>query len=118
MEVKVEIIKGIPEDKLDLFKDRVVYYTAVATREYTKSRNAYPYLTGELARQEIASSITGSDAEYNLLAGTDYAKKVYNFRNANWTNKQTIPSWYYNVYRQKGAGLTLNAVIRAIKEIK
>lgn len=118
MEVNVEIIKGIPEDKIDLFKDRVIYYTAVATREYVKSRSAYPYLSGELSRQEIASPIVGKDAEYSLLSGVDYAKYVWKMNNVNWTNSSTIPSWYYNAYRQKGAGLTLNATIRAMKEIK
>ena len=118
MEVNVEIIKGIPEDKIDLFKDRVIYYTAVATREYVKSRSAYPYLSGELSRQEIASPITGKDAEYNLLAGTDYAKHVWKMNNANWTNKSTKPQWYKSVYRQKEKTIIDNAQKRAIKEIK
>lgn len=118
MEIQVNIVKGIPKENIRKFEDRVVYYTAVATREYTKSHNAFPYLSGELARQEVASPITGNNAEYNLLTGTDYAKYVWKMKNVNWTNKQTTPSWYYNIYRQKGAVLTLNATMKALKEIK
>ena len=118
MNINVIIKKDIPEKDIAKFEDRVVYYTAVLTREYTKSLNAYPYLSGELSRQEIASPITGKDAEYNLLAGTDYAKHVWKMNNANWTNKSTKPQWYKSVYRQKEKTIIDNAQKRAIKEIK
>lgn len=118
MNISVKITKDIPEKDIAKFEDRVVYYTAVLTREYTKSMNAYPYLSGELARQEIASPITGKDGVYNLLAGVNYAKIVYKFKNANWTNKSTKPQWYNSVYRQKEKTIIDNAQKRAIGEIK
>jgi hypothetical protein len=118
MNIEVKITKDIPEKDIKKFEDRTVYYAAVLTREYTKSLNAYPYLSGELARQEIRSPITGKDAEYNLLAGTRYAKIVYNFKNANWTNKSTKPQWYNSVYRQKEKTIINDAQKRAIGEIK
>lgn len=117
MNVEVRIIKGIPTQQINKFEDRVVYNTAVATREYTKGRNAYPYRTGELRRQEVASAITGSNKEYGLGAGVNYAKYVWKMTNANWTNPSTVPQWYYNMFRQKGALLLNNAVIRAKGEI-
>lgn len=118
MNIQVKIVKDIPEKDIAKFEDRTVYFTAVLTREYTKSLNAYPYLSGELSRQEIRSPITGKDGTYNLLAGTNYAKKVYNMRKADWTNKATIPQWYHNVYRRKEKTIIDNAQKRAIGEIK
>lgn len=117
MEVSVEIIKGIPKDQIEHFEDRVVYDVAVVTREYVKSRDMYPYLTGTLAREEIASPIVGSNKEYGLTAGVDYAKYVWRMKDVSWTNPKTKPQWYYNAFNEKGAGLLVNAVLRAKKEI-
>ena len=117
MNIEVKIIKGIPTQQINKFEDRVVYNTAVATREYTKGRNAYPYRTGELRRQEVASPILGSNKEYELTAGVSYGKTVYNYTNVKWTNPSTLPQWYYNMFKQKGALLLTNAVIKAKGEI-
>ena len=117
MNIEVQIIKGIPTQQINKFEDRVVYNTAVATREYTKGRNAYPYRTGELRRQEVASPILGSNKEYELTAGVSYGKTVYNYTNVKWTNPSTVPQWYYNMFKQKGALLLTNAVIKAKGEI-
>ena len=117
MNIEVKIIKGIPTQQINKFEDRVVYNTAVATKEFTKGQNAYPYRTGELRRAEVASAITGSNKEYGLGAGVNYAKYVWNMTNVKWTNSSTIPQWYYNVFRQKGNLLLTNAVVKAKKEI-
>lgn len=117
MNIEVKIIKGIPTQQINKFEDRVVYNTAVATKEFTKGQNAYPYRTGELRRAEVASAITGSNKEYGLGAGVNYAKYVWNMTNVKWTNSSTIPQWYYNAFRQKGTLLLTNAVVKAKKEI-
>lgn len=117
MNIEIKIIKGIPEKQIDTFEDRVVYNTALATKEYVKNRNAYPYRTGELRRSEVASQILGDHKEYSLDGGVDYAKTVYGYTNVNWTNPSTVPQWYYNAFRQKGALLLTNAVLVAKKEI-
>lgn len=116
--IEVEIIKDIPEADIKKYEDRVVYYCAFLTREYTKGMGAYPYLTGELERNEVASQITGKDAEYNLLCGVDYAKSVWKMDNVNWTNQSTEPQWYKNVYRKYQKTILNTATTRAIKEIK
>lgn len=118
MKVSVEIISGIPREQIEKFEDRVVYNTAVLTREETKSLNAFPIRTGELMRQEIAQQIIGDNMEYGLGAGVSYAPRVYKYENVNWTNKSTLPHWYYSVYNKNGAIITENAVYRALKEIK
>lgn len=123
MYIDVEIIKNIPEKQIKHFEDRVVYFTAISTREYTKGMRAYPYLSGDLSREEIASPVLGSNGEYGLLAGTSkkvlsYAKYVYNFKKANWTNKSTLPQWYHSVYRAKEKSIMNEAINKALKEIK
>lgn len=117
MNVEIKIVKELPTKEINKLEDRVVYNTAILTREYTKTANAYPYLTGNLRRSEVSSGITGSNKNYGLVAGTKYAKAVYNYTNVNWTNKSTQPQWYYSVFRRQGNAILQNAVGRAIKEI-
>ena len=78
MKIDIEIIKGLPVEQINMFEDRTIYNVAVETREMTKGFRAFPYLSGELERTEIAEPITGSNKEYGLSAGVDYAKYVYN----------------------------------------
>lgn len=117
MDIEVKVIKGIPTEQINKFEDKVVYNTAVLTREYVKSQNGYPYKTGELRRSEVASPIMGSNKQYELIAGVKYAKRVYNYTNVNWTNPSTVPQWYYNTFRRKGTTILTTAVVKAMKEI-
>lgn len=118
MKIDVEIIKGLPIDQIEMFEDRTVYNVAVETREMAKGLRAFPYLTGELERQEIAEPITGSNKEYGLSAGVDYAKRVYNYNKAKWTNTNTEYQWYHTVYEKNYASIVNNAREKALKEIK
>lgn len=117
MDIEIEIIRGLPVEQINLFEDKVVYNTAIATREFTKSRNAFPYRTGTLRREEIKEPVVGSQKEYGLTAGVDYATSVWKMTNVNWTNKSTKPQWYYNCFNEKGALLLCDAVLKAKKEI-
>lgn len=118
MNVEVEIIKGIPVQQIEQFEDRVVYNIAVETREETKTSKAFPVRTGTLKREEVAQEIIGSNKEYGLGAGTSYAHKVYQYEGVKWTNKKTLPHWYYSIYNKKGAIITTNAVVKALKGLK
>jgi len=118
MNVEIEIKKGLPKEQIEKFEDKVVYNVAVMTRETTKANNFYPYLTGELSRQEIKAPIQGSNKNYGLTSGVDYAKYVWKMSNANWTNKQTQPQWYYSAFSKQKEVITTAATIQAIKEIK
>lgn len=115
MEIEVKIIKGIPVEQIDKFEDKVVYNTAVSTREYTKSRMNYPYLSGKLMRSEVAAPIVGSNKSYGLTSGVDYAKYVWRMKDVNWTNKNTQPQWYYKNFQLHGFGFLTEAVIKAKK---
>lgn len=117
MNVEIKVVKELPKKQIDKFEDRVVYNTAVLTREYTKTMNAYPYLSGNLRRSETSAAISGSGKDYGLQAGTKYAKRVWNMTNVKWTNSSTQPQWYYNVFRRKGQSIITGAVSKAIKEI-
>lgn len=118
MQVEVKIVKEIPEKQIDKFEDKVVYYTAIATREYVKSRHGYPRLSGKLRAEEIVAPITGGNKTYNLLTGVGYAKTVYNYHDVNWTNPSTLPHWYYTAFRIRGSSLLTNALYKSLKEIK
>ena len=118
MNVEISIIKGIPTEQIESFEDRVVYDVAVETREMTKGLRAYPYLSGELERTEIAEPVTGSNKEYSLGAGVDYAVHVYNLDNANWTNPSTEAHWYHTVFDKRKVTIVKEAVFKALKEFK
>lgn len=118
MSIEVKIIKDIPTQEISKFEDKVIYNAAVLTREYTKSANAYPYLTGELQRSEISAPVVSNgNKSYGLSASVRYARKVWNYKNVKWTNSNTQPQWYYSVFRKQGANIIQNSVSRALKEI-
>lgn len=117
MEISIKILKDLPVKQIERFEDRVVYNTAKATRDFTSRSNAYPYRTGKLRSSESHAPIVGSNKEYGLVSGTNYAVYVWNMKNVNWTNPSTVPMWYYNQFRSKGALLVLNAVMKSLKEV-
>lgn len=118
MNIEVNIVQGIPTEQIETFEDRTVYNVAVLTREMTKTLRAYPVRTGELQRQEIEQEIIGSNKEYGLGYGVDYAKRVYEYENVNWTNKSTLPHWYSSVLNKNGASILNDSVVRALKGLK
>lgn len=117
MDIEIEIIKGIPTEQINKFEDKVVYNCAVYTRELTKGASAFPYLSGRLQRSEVAAPIVGSNKEYGLSNGVDYAKYVWRMKNAKWTNPNTQPQWYKSVFDTKAGTVVSGAVIRAKGEI-
>lgn len=117
MNVEVTILKPIPKNQIKQLEKRVVYNAAVFTREFTKNANAFPYLTGELQRTEIAAPIAGEGMEYGLTAGVGYATRVYKYTNAEWTNPATQPQWYFSVFKKEGKTIINQAFNTAIKEV-
>ena len=118
MNIEVIVVKGIPQTQLKTFMEKVVYNTAVLTRQRTKQMGAYPRLSGDLERAEFANNINGSGTSYSLCSGLEYDKYVWKMNNVQWTNKKTVPQWYYNVFRQKQQNIISEATHRALKEIK
>lgn len=110
-------VKEIPTKQINAFEDRVVYNTAVFTREYTKNSRAYPHLSGTLEEQEVAAPISGSNKNYGLEAGVDYAKYVWRMDDVHWTNQQTKPQWYYTQFKNDAEKIVSQAVTSAMKEI-
>ena len=117
MKLDVQIIKNLPVKQINTFEDRVIYNVAVETRELTKSLGAFPRLSGELERQEVAQPIAGSNKEYGLGSGVAYAKRVWNYNNVNWTNPNTMPKWYYNVFDKNSATILQNAVVKSLRSL-
>lgn len=117
MNIEVAIIKDIPVQQINNFEDRVVYNVAVNTREFTKSSDTYPYLSGTLKREEIKAPIVGSNKQYGLDRGVDYATYVYKMDGVQWTNKTTQPHWYMANFKNQSNLIVNNAVNSALKEV-
>ena len=118
MDFEIEVIRNLPVEQIHKFEDRTVYNMAVLTREFTKSANAFPYLTGTLYQSEIALPILNpGDKEYCLGAGVDYATRVWTYKNAQWTNPSTKPQWYATILNLNAEQITVIAVQTALKEI-
>ena len=117
MNVEFQWVKPLPIKEIEKFEDRVVYNAAVYTREYTKGTSAYPYLSGELSRQEAKAPIVGSNKQYGLTAGVDYAKYVWDMKGVKWTNNATKPQWYYTQFKNSAEVIVHQAVNTALKEI-
>lgn len=117
MNIEVKIIQDIPVDQINKFEDRTIYNMALLTREYTKSANGFPYLTGQLRRTETSTPIVGSNKQYGLSSGVDYAKYVYAMQDAHWTNTNTLPHWYASIFEQQTQKIVNNAVNYALKEV-
>lgn len=117
MNIEIKWEKEIPVKQINTFEDRVVYNCAVYTREYAKNTDAFPHLTGELERQEIAAPIVGSNKSYGLTAGVDYAKYVWRMKSPNWTNKATKQQWYYTQFKNDAEKIVNQAVSSSLKEI-
>lgn len=115
MNIEVKIIKGLPIDQINQFKDDTVYNVAVETREYAKNNKAFPYLTGKLEREEVAARVMGSDSNYSLSAGVDYAVRLYKLPSANWTNPSTQPQWYHSVFHKNKEMILAQSVVKALK---
>lgn len=118
MIAEIQVLKGLPTEQIDQYINKTVYNAVVLTREHTKSANAYPYLTGELMRSEVALPVEGANKEYSLLTGVDYALRVWNYQNVKWTNPRTKPQWYYSIFNREGATILMEASARALKELK
>lgn len=117
MKIQLKWVKKLPVKELNKFEDRVVYDTAVYTREFTKGTSAYPYLSGKLQRSEIASPIVGSNKKYGLISAVDYAVHVWEMKGVNWTNPSTKPQWYYTQFKNNSYKIVKQAVYKALKEI-
>ena len=115
--ISFEWVKELPVKQINKFEDRVVYYAAIYTRERVKGTNAYPYLSGELSRQELAQPIVGSDKQYSWLSGVGYAVYVWNMKSPHWTNPKTKPQWYYTQFKQDKKKILSQAQTVALKEI-
>lgn len=118
MNISVSLKKFKLDKELDSFTDKAIYNVAVLTREMTKNLHAFPRLTGRLELAEVQEQITGSNKEYGLSAGVDYAKYVWvKGEKTIWTNPKTEPQWYYSVYRKHENEIVSDAVNRALKEV-
>ena len=118
MDIDVKIVKDIPKKQIEKFEDRVIYNCAVYTREFTKSSQTFPYLSGKLEREEVSLPIQSlGKKEYGLGSGVDYAVYLWNKDKVNWTNSATKPKWYKTVFDNRKETIVSQAENTALKEI-
>lgn len=101
-QISFKVVKPLPVKEISNWEDKVVFGIARATLDFTNSRRHFPYLSGELNRASMSEGVVReTKGTYHLGArGVEYAPKVWNYKNVNWTNKQTLPQWYKSVYEK------------------
>lgn len=114
-EVKVEIVKDIPTKEINKYMDQVVFGIARATLDFTNTGHHFPYRTGALNRASMSEGVVYEGfATYHLGArGVEYAPKVWNYENVNWTNKATFPKWYLTEF-QKDKNVIVQSAIKNV----
>jgi hypothetical protein len=119
--VEVQIIKDIPEDKIKDYVDLTIFGIARGVLDYTLSDNRFPQLTGNLMRSAMAEGVKkeSENTYYVGAEGADYATYVWGMpQNTNWTNPDTYAQWYEKVYKEKVNIITQQAVDNAIRSVK
>ena len=101
-QISFKVVKPMPVKEISNWEDKVVFGIARATLDFTNSRRHFPYLTGELNRASMSEGVVReTKGTYHLGAkGVEYAPKVRNYKDVNWTNKNTLPQWYKSVYEK------------------
>lgn len=122
IDVEIEVIEDIPINKINQYKDLVVYGIARNTLDYTLAENRFPYLSGNLQQSAIAEGVRQeSECSYYLGAeGADYAVDVWDMPQGttNWTNPDTYSQWYATVYNNKREIITQNAINNALRSVR
>lgn len=118
--ISFKVVKPMPVKELNRWEDKVIFGIARATLDYTNVRHHFPYLTGELNRASMSEGVVQEKpGTYHLGArGVEYAPKVWNYKNVNWTNKQTLPQWYKSVYEKYRNEIIQDALKGAEGELK
>lgn len=120
--VDIEIIDDLPIDKINSYKELVIYGIARNTLDYTLANNRFPYLSGELQRSAVAEGVR-QESKYTFYLGaegTDYAEYVWQMpqETTNWTNPDTYSQWYIRTFKDKKEIITRNAIDNAIRSVK
>jgi len=118
--IQVKVIKDLPVEKLNKFKDRVIYSIARNTLDMTASTKAFPYLTGTLERDSMANGVINTGQyKYSLGAkNIKYAPKVWTYTNVKWTNPSTQPQWFVSVYKKHEHDIVTRAIKTAEEVLK
>lgn len=116
--ISFKVIKGMPITQIAKWEDNVVFGIARKVLDLTNTQHHFPYLTGKLNRASMSEGVGKiQPGEYYLGArGVEYAPKVWDYKNVNWTNKKTLPQWYKSVYEKYNDIVLQDAINYAKKE--
>ncbi len=121
IQVETVIIKDIPTENINQYKDKVVFGIARATLDLTNTKRRFPYLTGNLNQASMSEGVQkkGYCSYYLGARGVEYAPKVWNYPSTtNWTNKSTYPQWYLTEFQHDKNTIVSKAIKQALGELK
>lgn len=120
IQVEVKIVKDLPVKEINNYIDKVVFGIARATLDFTNTGHHFPYRTGNLNRASMAEGVVKeANGTYHLGAnGAEYAPKVWNYTNVNWTNKSTYPQWYITEFEHDKNVIVENAIKATLGGLK
>lgn len=120
IQIETIIIKDIPVKEIENYMDKVVYGIARATLDFTNTGRHFPYRTGALNRASMSEGVVKEGyGSYHIGAqGIDYAPKVWNYRNVNWTNKSTYPQWYITEFQHDKNVIVQSAIKTVVGGLK
>lgn len=100
------------EEKLEKFKDRVVYDVAYNTLQY--SNPIIPKDTKTLILDTFDYGVKGSNCSYTIGSPTSYAKYVWNYDDAttHWTVPGTGNQWFIKGLKKYGKVILQQATER------
>lgn len=101
MDAKI-IINTKVINKLEQSSDKIMYAIARRMIDQVGSLHATAYLTGETERSMFSHGVGQDEKGYYIGDFTSYAERVYRMNHANWTNPQTRPHWFENVWKEYG----------------
>lgn len=82
--------------------DKVTYAIARRMIDHVGELHATAYRTGEMERSMFSHGVGQDALGYYIGNFTSYAKEVYSWKDANWTNKNTRPQWFDSVWKEYG----------------
>lgn len=108
MALQVIIQKPLNTKGIEDFMDQTVKNTARVTLSMTSGY--FPRRTGTLERGSYAFGVQGGHSTYMLGTTANYGKYVWKMEGVNWTNPNTLPQWYYRVFRNHAEGIVYQAI--------
>lgn len=122
VEIEFKVIKDIDKKQIHEFCDLMIFECARITKDLTNSCGYFPRLTGNLQESSMSQEIRKeAEAVYclDVPGGAEYAKYVWEMgEETHWTNKNTLPQWYYSVFEKYQNSIQQEAINNALGSVE